>query len=102
MADCVYKFQEMKNAAASIRSIAENYKNAANTLESDFISATNEWQGASKDAMKNFISGPVMEYTRDTVPQLLNAFADMLDADAEQMSSADTQVAENIPTSLGG
>ena len=42
-----------------------------------------------------------MEYTRDTIPQLLKALAELLEANADQMESADHQIAENIPTSLG-
>ena len=101
MADIVFRYQEMRKAASDIAALVDRYKTAANTLESDFISAISEWEGDSKDAMQKFISGPVMEYTRDTVPQLIQALADLLSANADQMESADRQIADNIPTSLG-
>ena len=98
MADIVFRYVEMRQAASDIKAIAARYKTAATTLESDFIGAISGWEGESKDAMQKFISGSVMEYTRDTIPQLLEALADLLNANADQMEDADRQIAENIPS----
>ncbi len=97
MADIVFRYTEMRQAVADIQALAARYKEAANTFESDFIAAIAGWEGESKDKMQQFISGSVMEYTRDTVPQLLDALAQLLTANADQMESADRQIAENIP-----
>ncbi len=101
MADIVFKYEEMRSAVEEIKTIAGQYKAAANTLESDFIAAIGGWEGASKEKMQQFISGPVMQYTRDTVPKLLESLAELLTANADQMEKADSQIAENIPTTLG-
>lgn len=101
MADIVFRYPEMRQAVSSIKDLANQYKAAATTLESSFNGAVTDWEGESKDAMVRFISGPVMEYTRDTIPQLLEGLADLLAANADQMESADQQIAANIPTSLG-
>lgn len=101
MADIVYKYEEMRSAVEEIKGIATRYKTAATTLETNFNNAITGWEGASKDKMKLFISGPVMEYTRDTVPQLLESLASLLTANADQMEKADSQIAESIPTTLG-
>lgn len=101
MADIVFRYTEMRQAATDIKAIATRYQTAASTLETDFIAAIKGWEGESKDAIQKFVSGPVMEYTRDTIPQLLKALAELLEANADQMESADHQIAENIPTSLG-
>ncbi len=101
MADIVFKYVEMRQAVSSIKEIAEQYKTAASNLESGFLGAISGWEGASKDAMANFMSGPVMEYTRDSIPQLLNGLAELLEANAAQMENADQQIADNIPKSLG-
>lgn len=101
MADIVFKYEEMRSAAEEINNIAARYKTAANTLESDFNGAITEWEGASKEKMQQFISGPVMQYTRDTVPKLLESLASLLNSNADQMEKADSQIAENIPTTLG-
>lgn len=101
MADIVFRYPEMRQAVTDIQGIAARYKTAATTLESDFTTAISEWEGESKDAMQKFISGPVMGYIRDTVPQLLDALAELLAANADQMESADHQIAESIPKSLG-
>lgn len=101
MADIVFKYTEMAQAAADIDDLASQYKGAADTFESDFIAAVTNWEGASKDKMTTFISGPVKEYMGTTVPKLLNSLAELLRANVEQMQSADQQIADNIPTSLG-
>ncbi len=101
MADIVFRYEEMRQAASDIEGIAELYKSAATTFESDFIASISEWEGESKTAMQTFISGPVMDYARDTVPQLLQALAELLNANADQMESADSQIADSIPKSLG-
>lgn len=101
MADIVFKYEEMRSAVEEIKNIAGRYKTAASTLESDFTGAITAWEGASKDKMQQFISGPVMEYTRDTVPKLLESLASLLTANIDQMEKADAQIAENIPTTLG-
>lgn len=100
MADIVFKYDEMRTAVENIKQIATSYTNAANALETNFTSAITGWEGETKEAMQKFISGPVMEYTRDTVPQLVDALAELLATNANQMENADRQIAENIPTSL--
>ena len=98
MADIVFRYVEMRQAAADIKALAARYKSAATTFESDFLGAISGWEGESKDALQKFISGSVMEYTRDTIPQLLEALSDLLTANADQRESADRQIAENIPS----
>lgn len=97
MADIVFRYPEMRDAANSIQDIAARYKSAAETFETDFIAAIHEWEGESKDKMQGFISGTVKEYTYDTVPKLLEALAELLNANADQMEDADRQIAENLP-----
>ena len=97
MADIVFRYQEMRAAADNIREIANRYKSAAATFETDFLAAIAGWEGESKEKMQKFISGSVMDYTCDTVPQLVTALAELLDANATQMENADRQIAENIP-----
>ena len=97
MADIVFRYQEMRAAATAIQDIATKYKNAGATFETDFIAAISEWEGESKEKMLKFISGTVKDYTSVTVPQLLEALAALLNANADQMENADRQIAENIP-----
>ena len=101
MADIVFKYPEMRAAASAIEGFSNDYKSAADTLDSDFLSAIANWEGESKDKMQAFITGPVKEFTATTVPQLVKALAEMLSANADQMEKADQQIAENIPSSLG-
>ena len=98
MADIVFKYDEMNTAVTQIKDLASQYRSAAGTFESDFLSAIGSWEGDSKDKMSSFISGPVKEYT---VPKLLESLADLLQSNISQMQKADQQIAENIPATLG-
>ncbi|MBR1764672.1 MAG: WXG100 family type VII secretion target [Ruminococcus sp.] len=100
MADIVYRFTEMRAAAAKIEDIAARYKTAAATFQKDFAEAVSGWEGASKDKMTAFIAGPVNDYMDSTVPSIVSAMAALLNADAEQMEKADQAIADNIPESL--
>ena len=101
MADIVFKYNEMEQAASQIDDLATQYKTAADTFENDFLSAISGWEGMSQEKMQAFISGPVKEYMGVTIPKLLNSLAELLRANSTQMQSADQQIADNIPTSLG-
>ena len=103
MADSiVFRYPEMRAAANEVRNIGTSFKTAANTFQSDFAGAISAWEGESKDKMMNFISNPVNEYLGTTIPELLEALAQLLDFNADQMEKADQQIAEAIPTSLQG
>lgn len=101
MADIVFKYPEMRKAVEDIAQLAEDYRKAANTFESDFNSAVSNWEGDSKDKLQQFIQGPVMEYMRDTVGSLVDGLSELLSQNADIMEKADQQIAENIPTTLG-
>ncbi|MBP5267499.1 MAG: WXG100 family type VII secretion target [Ruminococcus sp.] len=100
MADIVFRYDEIRNAASQIADIAQRYKAASDKLQEDFIAATNAWEGTSKDKMTGFIAGPVNEYIGKTVPDLVNALSELLNANADQMEKVDQELADNIPTSL--
>ena len=100
MADIVYRFEEMKNAAAQIEDIAARYKSASETFQKDFADAASGWEGASKDKLSAFVTGPVNEYMGTTVPGIVTALAELIKANADQMEKADQQIADNIPSQL--
>ena len=97
MADIVFKYDEMNTAVTQIKDLASQYRSAAGTFESDFLSAIGSWE----DKMSSFISGPVKEYMDTTVPKLLESLADLLQSNISQTQKADQQIAENIPATLG-
>ncbi len=100
MADIVYRFDEMRAAAAKIEDISARYKTAAATFQSEFLDATSGWEGASKEKLTAFITGPVNDYMSSTAPSIVQALAALLNADAEQMEKADQAIADNIPDKL--
>lgn len=101
MADIVFKYEGMESAAGQIEELAGKYEALAGTFETSFIEKTAQWEGATKDKMTAFISGPVKDYMGTTVPKLLNSLAQLLRENVKQMQSADDQIAANIPATLG-
>ncbi len=100
MADIVYRFEEMKNAAAQIEDIAARYKAANETFQKDFADAVAGWEGTSKVKLLAFVSGPVSEYMGTTVPGIVTALAELIKTNADQMEQADQQIADSIPSQL--
>lgn len=100
MADIVFKYDEMRTAVAQIADISARYKAAADKFQSDFAAATASWEGASKDKLTAFVTGPVNQYMGTTVPGIVTAMSELLKANAEQMETADKQIADGIPSSL--
>lgn len=100
MADIVFRYGEMRSSVSSIADIAQRYKSASDKFQADFTAAIASWEGASKDKMASFITGPVNEYMGSTVPNLVNSLSELLAANADQMEKADQEIADNIPSSL--
>ena len=101
MANIVFRYPEMRSCAAQIKNeIVNGYTSAASTFQSSFDAATSAWEGESKNKMQSFITGSVNEYMTKTIPELLNALADLLEFNATSMENADAEIASNIPTSL--
>lgn len=97
MADIVFRYKEMRSAADEMDNIATRYQTSAETFENDFLASISSWEGESKEKMQKFVTGTVREYIHETIPQLVKALAELLRANADQMESADRQIAENIP-----
>lgn len=100
MADIVFKYTEMQQCVDNIKEIAVKYRAAATTLQSDFESAINGWEGDTRDKMQQFMGGAVREFTEQNVPGLVDGLAALLQANIDQMKKADQTLAENIPTTL--
>lgn len=99
--EITYKFQEMKDAAANINSIASEYKALGEKFSERVVAETKTWEGASKEKFMSLINGDIKQYLEVEVPKILNGFAQLLVTDAEQMENADEQVAQGIPNSIG-
>lgn len=96
-----YDSERMRAAAHEIRGMIDQYAAAASRFVNDFNSATAAWEGASKQKTQAFVEGPMNQYLTSTVGQLLDAMAQLLEANADQMEQADEEIANNIPDSLG-
>lgn len=100
MADIVFKYPEMNTSVEAIRGIANQLRANSDTFINDFNSAISAWEGDIKIELTRFVNDQIGEYTGSTIPALINALADLLDANAQQMASADKQIADSIPKSL--
>ena len=101
MADIVFRYEAMRGIVNDLRSLATQYQSTAQRFESDFASAVTSWEGDSKEKLLSFIQGSVNDYISNTVPQVVNGLADLLEANVKIMEEADQQISENIPQSLG-
>lgn len=94
-----YDFAKMNVAITKIDNLVAKYKSAAETFNTDFLTAINGWEGASKDKML-LLMASVKSYTGTQIPQAVGSLAELLKNNVEQMQSADQQIADNIPSSL--
>jgi WXG100 family type VII secretion target len=100
MANIVYRFEEMRSAAEEIDGYVEDYKSAAQTLQSALDTATANWEGDSKTKFKTYIDGPIYTHLHDKVPEILAIIAAEIRASADNMERTDSEVASGIPSSL--
>lgn len=96
----VFNYEEMVNAANAIAEIAQEYQTLANNFAQKFEEAVSDWEGDSKISMMNFINDPVYNYIGKNIPELVAALAELLNANAQQMMEADSQIAESLPKTL--
>ena len=52
MADIVYKFDQMRSAAAKVEDISQRYKAASDKFQSEFADATKDWERRCKCAQR--------------------------------------------------
>ncbi len=102
MADAIrYDYEQMRNAANTIRQKADDYSSLGGQFVSSFDSATANWEGDSKNQMSSFIDGAVNDYLTKSVPEMLRALAELLDKNAQQMQNTDQEVSKSIPQTIG-
>lgn len=102
MADIIFKYPEMDQAAKQIDNIANNYRQAATNFLMQMDNATMGWTGASREAFMNYVNTTVKDYIENTIPQVVDGLAAMLRANAEQMQSVDEEIAQQIRNSMTG
>lgn len=100
MADIIFNYPQMQEAAQKIRQYADEYRIAADTLKERIETSTTAWTGASKNRFKAFIDDAVYQYTSRSIPGTVEALAQLLEQNAEQMKKADQELADSLPTAL--
>lgn len=101
MADkIVFNYTDMANAVTTINNIAQQYAAASASFQSAMANATANWEGHSKDKFMAFVTGPVKTHMETNIPDMVKGIATLLDNNAKAMQDADTQVGNNMPTSL--
>lgn len=100
MADIIFKYSDMATTVNELKGYALEYKNAASVFLNTITEAMSPWEGASKNKFANLLNGDVKEHIEVTVPQVVEALAEMLKANADQMKATDDAIAESIPSNL--
>lgn len=101
MADkIVFDYVKMDAAVTTIKNLANQYISASTTFQTSIASATDGWEGSSKESFMEFITGPINKYMGTDVPNMVNGIATLLENNAKAMQDADKKVADNMPDSL--
>ncbi len=102
MADrIVFNYEEMQSAVAKIQEIAKAYRTAGQNFNESFNDAIQTWEGDSKNKLKNLIDGDVHNLLYTNIPAFVEGFATLLDENITQMQTADSAIADSIPSNLG-
>lgn len=96
MAEKIVYNDNMVAIAGEIESIAQQYQAAGNAFVSDVIAAFGDWEGDSRAAVERLMNGPVNTYVSQTVPDILNAFAQTLRDNKTYMQQTDESTAAEI------
>lgn len=100
MADIRYDYEKMTQACAKIRELGTSYQQAGQKMVDDFATAISSWEGDSKDKMSTLMNGAVKDYVTKSIPDALEALAQLLEQNASNMQNADNGIADQIPQTL--
>ncbi len=102
MADrIVFDYEAMKGAVAKLQEIAKDYQTAGKEFTDNFNAAINTWEGDSKNKLKGLIDGDVHNLLYTNIPAFVEGFATLLNENITQMQTADSAIADSIPSTLG-
>ena len=96
MADRIVYNDNLANIAGEIEQIASQYQQIGNGFVSDVVAAFGEWEGDSRVAMEKLMNGPVQNYVAQTIPEILNAFAQTLRDNLSYMQQTDNNTSAEI------
>ena len=96
----VFKYPEMEIIASKIDGYSSEYERAATAFLSAMKSATESWEGASKNKFTTLVEKSIYKYMHDSVPQMVKGLATLLRNNAKTMEDADSEIAKNIPDSI--
>lgn len=98
----IFNYSEMDQAARDLDARAEDYRQAYAVLKTALNSAIADWTGESKDAIVAFFYGPCTSFMNESVPTLVEGFANLLRSNAVSMQDTDRQIAEKINAQQNG
>lgn len=96
MAGCRIVNAGMLSAVQSIADIAGQYKTAGENFITELNNALSEMEGATKDALKNFIDNDVNQFVAVDLPNALTGMSQLLEANRENFEKVDEQIAQSI------
>lgn len=100
----VYNYTEMTKLAGQIDGIADELKTSGDAFINAYTENTSVCSGSSKDKADQFVltsENSVSKLVKETVPNLLKSLAEMLRTNVSSMGQTDTDLAGEIPASLG-
>lgn len=104
MADCKIVNQNVKTSVKNIQTIAEKYKTAGETLDTEFKAAISEMEGDAKDALLELFNKSYKSYVADEesgLPAMIKGLATLLEGNRSNFEKVDTKIAESIRKNQG-
>jgi len=96
MAGCRIVNASVLTAVENINTISGQYTDAADTFLNSLNSAIADMEGASKDALSEFINNDLKEFVLTSIPTAVKGMADLLEANRSNFESTDQSLADNI------
>ncbi len=99
MAGCRIVNSAIASAVSNINTMSTNYKTNGENFILSLNSAIAEMEGATKDALDDFITKTVKEYVEVSVPDALSGMSQLLEANRTNFVDVDKQIADSISAS---
>ncbi len=96
MAACRVENAKMVSAVEEIASIAGDLNSAGSEFIKAFNSAIADMQGASKDALSEFIQTKVQKFVEDDIGTAVKGISDLLEGNRSNFEQVDQQLASSI------
>lgn len=99
MADCKIVNESVKTSVTNINTLADKYKTAGETFETNFKAALSEMEGDTKDALIELFDKSYKDFVKSDesgLPAMIKGVATLLEGNRSNFESVDSKIADSI------